>query len=195
MTIQQLLLESDLVEGVDYSFINDELLALEKTRTVDEIVHHEEIPAVLGEQGEEISPAIPAWDETIQVQQTYTEILPSLNELYRELVSRSNVSSAIEEYLSDKQELKSNDDSLNVELFLNGGSGWRYQNIAAPSFKQLYDLIDIANEKAEQAEINAEALEYLASTDWMVLREADGGQAMSAEVRAERAAARARVVR
>lgn len=46
-----------------------------------------------------------------------------------------------------------------------------------------------------QAQINAEALAYLAATDWMVLREADSGQPVPSEIKQARAEARARIIR
>jgi hypothetical protein len=49
--------------------------------------------------------------------------------------------------------------------------------------------------KVEQEKINAEALAYLASTDWMVVRFAENGTPYPEEVKAERAAARARIVK
>lgn len=47
----------------------------------------------------------------------------------------------------------------------------------------------------EQERTNREALEYLASTDWMVIRELDAGIPCPAEVKQARAEARARIVR
>ena len=55
--------------------------------------------------------------------------------------------------------------------------------------------IEDISAKVEQERINAEALAYLASTDWMVVREIDAGVPCPVEVKAERAAARARIVR
>lgn len=56
------------------------------------------------------------------------------------------------------------------------------------------EIEDITDQVAQQA-INAEALAYLASTDWLVIREVDAGTACPADIKAERAAARARIVR
>ena len=56
------------------------------------------------------------------------------------------------------------------------------------------EIEDIAD-KVAQEKANAEALAYLASTDWMVIREIDAGIPCPASVKAERAAARARIVR
>ena len=45
-----------------------------------------------------------------------------------------------------------------------------------------------------QRETNAEARQYLASTDWLLMRELDGGIVMDAETKQLRAEARARVI-
>lgn len=70
---------------------------------------------------------------------------------------------------------------------------YEMQEVVIPGSYEV-SIEDVSAQKAQEA-INAEALAYLADTDWMVLREADGGQAMPAEIKAERAAARARIVR
>lgn len=56
------------------------------------------------------------------------------------------------------------------------------------------EIEDITAQVAQQA-INAEALAYLASTDWLIIREMDAGTPCPAEIKAERAAARARIVK
>jgi len=56
------------------------------------------------------------------------------------------------------------------------------------------EIEDITARVAQDA-INAEALAYLASTDWLIIREVDAGVACPADIKAERAAARARIVR
>jgi hypothetical protein len=50
------------------------------------------------------------------------------------------------------------------------------------------------SQKIEQERINNEALEYLASTDWLIIREMDSGVACPAEVKALRQAAREAIV-
>ena len=47
----------------------------------------------------------------------------------------------------------------------------------------------------EQEETNASAIAYLAETDWYLLRELDGGVAMTAVMKAERAKRRLEVTR
>ena len=49
-------------------------------------------------------------------------------------------------------------------------------------------------DKALQDKTNAEARQYLTSTDWLLMRELDGGLTMSTETKQLRAEARARVV-
>lgn len=64
--------------------------------------------------------------------------------------------------------------------------------IQPASYEVLID--DLTLEKEQQA-INKEALKYLADTDWLIIRELDEGTPCPVEVKAERAAARARIVR
>jgi vacuolar-type H+-ATPase subunit I/STV1 len=55
--------------------------------------------------------------------------------------------------------------------------------------------IEDISEQLEQERINREALEYLASTDWLIIREIDAGVACPVEIKQARAEARARIVR
>lgn len=56
------------------------------------------------------------------------------------------------------------------------------------------EIIDITAQ-VEQEKINADALAYLASTDWMIIREMDSGLVCPADVKLARAEARAKIVR
>ena len=56
------------------------------------------------------------------------------------------------------------------------------------------EILDISAQ-LEQEAINAEALAFLASTDWMVTRAMERGEELSAEFKAEREEARARIVK
>lgn len=59
-----------------------------------------------------------------------------------------------------------------------------------------YDIsIGDVSAQADQQVINSEALKYLAETDWMVIRESEGGVACSQEIKDLRAAARLSIVR
>jgi hypothetical protein len=190
--IIQLLQELGFAEGVDFSFENGELVALEKSRDVEQIIQHEEIPAVM--DGEvEVTPAVPAWTETVVVPEAYFEVLPALDELKRTLVLRNDPAFLIGEFLKDKS--VSENDSLNVDLFLSGNSsGWRFENIPAPSIDELYASIPSTKAAINQQAINAEARAYLASTDWMIVRFAETGVAVPQSVLDARAAARVSIV-
>lgn len=191
--IIELLTQKGFVQGVDYSYENGVLTALQRTRLVDQEIDHEEVPAVLGAEGDVIEPAIPAWTEVIQVEETYTVQIPSLEQLKRELVAANDPALIISQYLKDKP--ISEDDSLNIDLFLQGQGGWRFQNIPAPSIDELFDLIPGTKSLAEQQKINEESLRFLAETDYMIIREMDSGVLCPPEIRAQRAAARAAIVK
>lgn len=53
---------------------------------------------------------------------------------------------------------------------------------------------DITAQVAQEA-INAEALAYLASTDWLIIREVDAGVPCPEDIKQKRAEARAKIVR
>ena len=55
--------------------------------------------------------------------------------------------------------------------------------------------VEDISDKLEQERVNRESLEYLASTDWLVIRELDAGIPCPADVKQARAEARARIVR
>jgi hypothetical protein len=56
------------------------------------------------------------------------------------------------------------------------------------------EIEDITAQVAQEA-INAEALAYLASTDWMVIREMDSGIPCPEDIKQKRAEARSKIVR
>jgi len=70
--------------------------------------------------------------------------------------------------------------------------------VAGDSFKYPQDhwveYVDISAQ-VEQDKINAEALAYLASTDWMIIRETETQVACPAEIKQLRAEARLKVVK
>jgi hypothetical protein len=59
-----------------------------------------------------------------------------------------------------------------------------------PSLADLELVWPLVQAKEAQAVINAKAQAYLASTDWMVLRQADSGEVMPNNIKDARAAAR-----
>ena len=147
--IIQLLAEKGFTEGVDYSYIDGVLTALQKTRMVTQIIEHPAVEEILDEEGNVITPAVEAYTEEIQVEETYMEDIPDLQSLKLEAVQKSDLSLLISEYLIGKDVLEN--DSLNVDLFLNGGDGWRFENVPAPTIDQLYDLIVPTTEKYARA--------------------------------------------
>jgi hypothetical protein len=75
----------------------------------------------------------------------------------------------VSEFLKGKD--VSDDDSLNLELFLKGdSSGWRFKNILAPSLEELKALEPQVSSAQSQQVINEEAQKFLDSTDFKVLR-------------------------
>jgi len=56
------------------------------------------------------------------------------------------------------------------------------------------EIVDITAQ-IEQEKINQEALAYLVSTDWLVIRQMDSGEPMPEDVKAKRAEARAKIVK
>lgn len=62
--------------------------------------------------------------------------------------------------------------------------------------KAEYELqIEDITEELKQEKINGECLQYLASTDWLIIREMDSGVPCPAEIKQKRAEARAKIVR
>lgn len=100
----------------------------------------------------------------------------------------------INEYLKDKAKLRDiENDSLNVAD--NQIVSWNFKNIKQPTTEELEALVEAVKEKTEQTKINEDAIKYLADTDWMLLRELDGGDKMSDDVKKTRADARFKVSR
>lgn len=66
------------------------------------------------------------------------------------------------------------------------------QEVELPGYE--VEVLDITS-RLEQEKINAEALKFLADTDWLILRELDNGTSCPAEIKAQRQAARERIVK
>jgi hypothetical protein len=128
--IIELLTQKGFVQGVDYSYENGELVALEQTRMIAQIDEDTQ--------------------EEVHVEEAFYADLPSLASLKLEAVRKSDPALLIGEYLKDKE--VSEDDSLNIELFLNGQGGWRFAQVAAPSIDELFELIaPVTQAQAQQA--------------------------------------------
>ena len=79
------------------------------------------------------------------------------------------------------------------ERIVDGLDGASHKEVKLKA-EYLVEIEDISAQ-VEQERINAEALAYLASTDWMVVKSIDTGVPYPEEIKAERAAARARIVK
>lgn len=196
-------------EGVDFSFENNELQALEKTRMVEQEIEHPAVEAVFEEQEildeennsfdppqfeqVEISPAVEAYTEIIEVEETYLAPIPSLQDLKSMIIADHDVALLVNEYLSDKQDLLDEDDSINI---VNGSIyTWGFKNIPAPSVDELFDLIQPTQAKQDQEVINRNALKFLAETDWYVTRFSETNTPIPEEILNQRQAARDSIIR
>ena len=162
--------------SADYSLNGEELIALPQTRMVEQIIEH---PA------DETHPE--PWQESTQVEETFYAELPSVDELKRLCVLDNDPAMLIGEYLKDKP--VSDEDSLNIDLFMNGQGGWRFAQVDTPTWAELFSLIAPTVSKVEQEKINAEARAYLASTDKWAIRLIETGVPMPEGVAEARAAA------
>ena len=101
----------------------------------------------------------------------------------------------IQEYLKDKQDLRDvENDSINIVD--NQIIDWRFANIPCPTQEQLEALIPSVQANIDQNKANAEALKYLADTDWMVIRALeDSSKPVPADIVALRAEARLKVIK
>lgn len=185
-----------LTENIDFALTAESFEMLPKLHMVPQITHIAAVPAVFDAQGVEISPEIPAHDSEIQVEESYIPAAPSqeaLGQAHLEVeLKDADIALLVNEYLADKAELR---DPENDSINISEGRivRWEYTNIPQPTLAQLVGAKAPVSSKAAQAQINAEALAYLASTDWYVTRFAETGVAIPAQISAERAAARARI--
>lgn len=190
MTVQEKLLP--LQENIDYRIEGDSLVAIPKTRQVEQQIPHTQIiPAEFDAHGVEIHPQSEIVTyESVFVTETYTEQLPSLESVKLSII---DVAIAVSEYLSDKQELRDlENDSINIvdnTLF-----AFNFKNIPHPSNAELITCFAAAEAKKVTTEQKAAALKFLADTDYLIIREMDAGTPCPVEIKAERAAARARIL-
>ena len=121
----------------DDSYIHfPEVIAKEaytETINVKNTIHHEAVEAILDEQGNVITPAVAAYDEVVDAVETYFENLPNFEELKYSLIE--NVGAAINEWLSTKTFVKSEDDGICIS---SNGFDWFFKNIEKPKMEELY---------------------------------------------------------
>jgi hypothetical protein len=111
-----------------------------------------------------------------------------------EIISQ-DASLIIAKFLEGKHHLITENDSLNISLFLVGQGGWNFSNIDAPTIDELHDLIPTINHETSQCKTNIEALKLLADTDWLIVRELDCGIPCPSEIKQARAEARSRIIK
>ena len=106
-----------------------------------------------------------------------------------------NIAIAVSEFLADKQNLVDHEnDSINIVD--NSIYSWNFANIPQPSAEELQACFDLANAKNNQAAVNAKALQYLADTDYLVIRSIDDPtKPVNEEIKQLRAEARLKIVR
>ena len=93
--------------------------------------------------------------------------------------------------------IKKQDQITNQASFLTmeEAQAWYDSHVGTGIFgEHEVEFLDITA-KLEQEKINAEALVFLASTDWMVVRAMERGEELSPEFKAQRQEARDRIVK
>lgn len=143
MNYKQILEQFGLVENVDFIITVNGFDKIAKIRQVEQIIHHPEQPAVMNGQTV-ISPAIPAYDETILVDETYFAQFPTdeqILETHKNIsIAAEDISLLISEYLKGKDHLRDlENDSINIvgqEI-----RDWRFKNIPQPTRDDLFALI------------------------------------------------------
>jgi hypothetical protein len=171
----KLILETyGLKEGVDFIISPTGFDKIAKSRIVDQIIHHDATPAVMN--GETvIQSAMPAYDETVQVSESYFEIFPTNEEILNAhkniRIKEIDIAILIEEYLKDKSAFRDTEnDSINI---VNGQiQDWRFKNIPCPTRDELYNLIAAVELKNSKEAILKQIAELEASVTSRRIREA-----------------------
>ncbi len=151
--LKQILESFGLKETEDFIIVGDWFTKVAKTRTIQVDVHHPEIPAIY-HGSTIITPSVPAWTEQTQVEETYYANFPSdsiISEtLHAELIKDENISDLVSAFLSDKQHLVTEDDSINIHN--NKIHNWSFKNIAKPTNQQLSSVILTKNQMIQRQE-------------------------------------------
>lgn len=209
MQINELLLP--FIENIDYKLEAGQIVPLPKVRKAIQVISHPEIAAVAGQKaqpitpatfdasGNELTPMIPAkkyikgvkyqaaYEEEIEVDETYFEAIPSMDSL--KAFAIKDMALAVSEFLADKSDLRDpEEDSINIVN--NNIFSWGFANIPQPSIEELYDCYQAALAKQASAEEKAAALKYLQDTDYKVIKAMELGTVVAPEILTARAAAR-----
>lgn len=142
-------------EGVDFELTEGGFEMLEKTRSVVvDTIHHDAVPAVLDEEDNVITPEVPAYDEQIFGDETYTPEAPSealLESAWENIqMKEADVALLVTEFLIGKDDLRDfENDSINiVDGFLKD---WNFVNIPRPTNSELIALIPTVSAKVAKA--------------------------------------------
>ena len=172
MNYKQILEYLGLQEHIDFELIESSFEMVPKVEEilvdgeVQQIVHTPEAPS------EEV-----LLDASLQMQ-----------------LDNCDIALLVEQYLLDKVELR---DPENDEINIADSKihRWGFAKIPCPSKEELISLKDAANSRVNQEQINKEAEEYLAKTDYFVIRMMDSGLPMPEGMHLLRQQARDRIVR
>lgn len=145
------------IEGVDFELTEGSFNMLSKTVNVTNIIYHEAVPAVeatYDEEGNELTPyvpEVPAYEEEVVTQET-VEVAPPSPELIQETwdnirIGDLAITDLILAYLSDKQELKTENDKMAIGK--NRIISWLFENIPQPTVTELADLAQTFRETRE----------------------------------------------
>lgn len=159
MNFKRILEKLGLIENVDFSLTESFFIMLDKTRDVQNIVHHEATPAIYEEiEGEQVlkTPAVEAYDELVITQEQYTpdrpsdELLLSTWEtiLKEDKIKEVSIELCISEYLKNNEALKNIEkDCLHV---IDGKiEKWDFENIPMPSLDDLYNLTSVVQKNID----------------------------------------------
>lgn len=114
-------------------------------------------------------------------------------------LEKINISLAVSEIIKDL-EFDQETDSYNLEAFsaeniLNPNCGLWRMPFPKPSIEQLEKAYEIASKRSTIFLKKEESLNYLASTDWYIIRELDTGIKCPEEIRKLRQAAREKIIK
>lgn len=146
-TITEKVFENPNDESFTYHAAVEAKDAYSEVVNVKETIHHEAVEAVLDAEGNILTPAIEAYDEVVDVIETYTELLPDFETLKLSLID--NLGMAINQFLSTKTFERTKDDGI---CFKENGFDWFFKNLEKPKAEELYIAYEtyLANKTEEE---------------------------------------------
>lgn len=140
--IPQVIIHPEVPATFDANGVELTPLILAYNETV--MINHPTIPAVLDVDGVTvITPEVAAWSEPAMVAEFFTLPAPTqlqLDEAWKQVqLSEADVALLVSEYLIGKENLRDQDDSINI---VNGNiHSWNFANIPQPTQDELITLI------------------------------------------------------